>query len=495
MHHQHHQWKLPGALLIVLSLVLLWNNAGGASAADIGYQPEVTVKQPTRLDWEFVASAFGKDALQLPASFDSADQKYQLFVPKNYVASKNWPLIVFVSPGDDPLGWKYWQKVCEEHDVLYCAAYGAGNSCPAGKRIRVVLDVFDDVRRQYRIDPDRTYITGFSGGGRMACTIGFALPEYFGGIIAICGTNPLPKLDYLRHRVRDRVSIAFLTGTNDFNRKESEDFMFPLLQDISIRSRLWVVPKLGHAVPGPDELTDALNWLESDLKRRRTDAAERPGIAASSSDVPTSLSEAQHQLDAAENDLKIPNRTFRAVALLQGINSRWSNTEPAEKARVLLKTIADDPRRARLIAEQGGAEERQLLAAQARALEKFGEMRAALKAWDLLAKNHQDTDEGKRAAEQGKRIRAELASSPYLGITFDGASTTVQAVETKGPADHAGVQPGDKLARLGTTKVATLPELRTSMKAFKPGDSVEIEVQRKGKTLVLTAEVGKTPAE
>jgi hypothetical protein len=483
----------PGKLRFALLLAFLCCGAGSATAADTGYQSEVTVKQPTRLDWEFVASAFGKE--ELPASFDSAMQKYQLFVPKSYNASTNWPCIVFISPGDDPLGWKYWQQVCEERDILFCAAYGAGNGCPAGKRIRIVLDVFDDVRREYRIDPDRTYLAGFSGGGRMACTIGFALPEYFGGVIPICGTNPLPKLDYLRHRLRDRLSVAFITGATDFNRKETEDFMFPLLQDLSIRARLWVVPKIGHAIPAPDVLTDALKWLESDLKRRRADAAERPGLASSSSDVPTSLSEAQHQLDAAEIDLKTSERTFRAVALLQGINSRWPRTEPADKARALLKQIADDSRRARLVAEQGGAEERQLLAAQGRALERFGEMRAALKAWDLLAKNYQDTDEGKKAAEDGQRIRTELASSPYLGITFDGASTTVQAVEHKGPADRAGIQPGDSVSRLGTAKVATLPELRIALKTFKPGDSVEIEVQRKGKPMALTAEVGKTPAE
>ena len=93
----------------------------------------------------------------------------------------------------------------------------------------------------------------------MACTIGFALPQYFGGVIAICGTNPLPKLDYLRHRVHDRLSVAFVTGANDFNRKENEDFMFPLFQDLSIRSRLWVVPKLGHGIPGPDVLAAVQN--------------------------------------------------------------------------------------------------------------------------------------------------------------------------------------------------------------------------------------------
>ena len=42
----------------------------------------------------------------------------------------------------------------------------------------------------------------------MACTIAYALPEYFGGLIPVCGTNPLPRLTYLRHRAEDRLSVG-----------------------------------------------------------------------------------------------------------------------------------------------------------------------------------------------------------------------------------------------------------------------------------------------
>src|SRR5947209_18622748 len=92
---------------------LLWGvlpTAASLPAAETGYQAEVMIQQPTRLDWEFVASGFGKEALRLPADYDSTRQRYQLFVPKNYEASKNWPLLVFISPGDDPMGWRHWQK-------------------------------------------------------------------------------------------------------------------------------------------------------------------------------------------------------------------------------------------------------------------------------------------------------------------------------------------------------------------------------------------------
>src|SRR3954468_10132368 len=188
-----------------------------------GFQAEVRVANRTRLDWEFAAAGFGRDATRLPAGYESRNQRYQLYVPKTYHPEKVWPLVVFISPGDEPLGWRYWQKPCEESDLLFCAAYGAGNNCPAGQRIRIVLDMLDDVRRHYRIDPDQTYLTGFSGGGRVACTIAFALPEYFGGVMPVCGTNPLNGLSYLRHRVHDRLSVAFVTGATDFNRKENEE--------------------------------------------------------------------------------------------------------------------------------------------------------------------------------------------------------------------------------------------------------------------------------
>jgi predicted esterase len=478
-----------------LLLAALWPAAHSAIAAETGFQSADTVNQPTRLDWQFAASAFGKDAGRLPGDYDSGSQRYQLFVPKNYDASKTWPLIVFISPGDDPMGWRAWQKVCEDNDILFCAAYGAGNNCPAGKRTRIILDMFDDVRRQYRVDPDQTYLAGFSGGGRMACTIAFALPEYFGGVVPICGTNPLPSLDYLRHRVRDRLSVAFVTGATDFNRKENEDYMFPYFQELAIRSRLWVVPKMGHAVPGGDVLAEVQKWLEEDLKRRRANAKDRPGLSASPTEVPTSLTQAKRLLETAEEELKQPERTYRGVALLQGINARWPKTEPAEKARALLKEISDDPKRLRLIDEQGGAEERLLLGAQARSLERFGEMRAALKAWDLLGKNHPNTNEGKKAADEATRLRAALAATPYLGVTFEGQSTTVEAVESKGPADRAGMQPGDKVTKLGDAKPVNLVELRRALMAVKPGEALAVEVLRKGQTVGLTLSVGMTPVD
>jgi dienelactone hydrolase len=366
----------------------------------------VRVSAPTRLDWAFAAAGFGPAAAKLPPDYDSLKQRYLLFVPKTYDAKKAWPLVVFISPGDEPGGWAAWRAVCEREGVLFCAPFGAGNNCPAGKRTRIVLDALDDVRRHYRVDPAQTYATGFSGGGRMACTIAFSLPEYFAGAAPLCGTNPLPSLTYLRHRIQDRFSVAFVTGEKDFNRKENEAYLYPQFDELGIRAKLWVVPKLGHAVPPPQTLAAVYAWLAGDVKRRRADAEERSALAVAPDEAPDGPAQAARLLKAAKAELRRPEHTWRGVVLLQGVLQRWGKTEAAGKARKLLSDIQDDDQRLRLVERQGGADERRTLLAQAKSFEGFGRPEQAVQAYELLVRHHPDTPEGKRAAAALKRLRA-----------------------------------------------------------------------------------------
>jgi dienelactone hydrolase len=478
--------------LVALSFVLS-GIATAAEAPPLGFQRSVAVKQPTRLEWEFAAAGFGKEALKLPADYDSRMQRFQLFVPKTYKADRAWPLIVFISPGDDPLGWRYWQKVCEAQEILFCAPFAAGNNCPSGKRVRIVLDMLDQVRRDYRIDADRTYLTGFSGGGRMACTIAYALPEFFGGVIPVCGTNPLSNLDYLRHRAQDRLSVAFVTGETDFNRAENEKYMFPFVKDAGIRTRLWVVPKMGHGVPGDGVLAEVKKWLDDDLPRRKEDLKNRPTLACPPDDALTPAAQAARLLQAAEAELQNDQRVWRGVTMLQGIAARWSGTESGKKARKLLDELKEDERRLKLAGEQGGQDERTFLMAQAEALGRFGKTAAALQAWKMLAEQHPFSAEGRKAQAEVRRLAGAAANKPYLGIAFSGGSTLIDKVIPGGPGDKAGLKPGDRLRNVDTTRITDLTDLRGIIDKIKPGDKVSLTVERKGQMLTVSVEVGTMP--
>jgi hypothetical protein len=453
----------------------------------------MAVKQPTRLDWMFVAADFGKEAARLPPSYMSSRQRYQLYVPPDYQPGKTWPLLVFLSPGDDPLGWRYWQKLCEDRDVFFCAAYGAGNNTPPGQRIRLVLDVFDDVRRRYRIDPDRTYLSGFSGGGRLACTIAFAMPEYFGGVLAVSGANPPHHLDYLRHHAQDRLSVALVTGETDFNRREVEVLWAPLFRETGSRSRLWLAPGTGHEMPPEAVLAAAYTWLEEDLPRRRREAKERPGLTVSPDEVLIDRDRAERLLETARAEMYQPDRVYRGAAMLVGLLSRWSDTDAGDKARVLLKEVSDDPVRRQRVAEQSAAEERRLLGVRAKALENFGRVREARDAWQLLAKSQPDQPAGIRAANEVKRLDALLSASPFLGVHFEGQTTIVKAVVRCGPADRAGVRPGDRILTMGGAVTSSVAEAHRALQTHKPGDKLAIEVQRDDKKLTLNVEIGALP--
>ncbi|MCA9068635.1 MAG: hypothetical protein KDA84_06920 [Planctomycetaceae bacterium] len=247
---------------------------------------KVTVSKPTTLDWTF---ALSNQSLAAPPEqwfkepYDPKQQNYDIQLPKSHDAKKASPLILFVSPNDRPSGLKEWGRACHRLGILIASPYQAGNNCPSPRRIRIVMDVLGDIRSKYKIDPDRTYIGGFSGGGRIACGIGFSLPEYFGGVIPVCAGGELRRESWLRQRVIDRLSVAQLTGTSDFNRGEVERWHQTELSGVGVRCRTWVANG-GHSIPRDSIFLQAWNWLEDDLARRRSFGKKWPAARIAEDD-------------------------------------------------------------------------------------------------------------------------------------------------------------------------------------------------------------------
>ena len=483
-----------GLALVLLIGALVSPVLADEKVVETGFQPEVKIQGPTRLSWEFAAAVLGT-AEKLPGGYDSTKQRYQLDIPRGYDPAKTWPLVVFVSPGDDPLGWRCWQKACEDNGLFFCAAYGAGNDCPPARRVRIVLDVLDDVRRRYSIDPEQTYASGYGPGARVACALAFALPEHFGGVVALAGHGTLPSLDYLRHRAADRLSVAVVVGADDPARSETAEAFVPYLTDLGIRARSWVVPRLGHALPPGEVVEVAVRWLAEDLRRRRDDVRDRPGLAAKPREMLTDSVRAAKMVEVAEAELARADRLLRGVALLEGVVARYGRTDAADKARALLVEIKKDDRRRARLDEQRKEDDRNLRAATARRLERAGDVRGAQRAWGQLAQAHPGTDAATRADAEVRRLTAVLAATPYLGLQLDGDTTTVRSVTPTGPAEKAGLRRGDRLLSLDGMKCATPAELRDALKKHKPGDKLDVEVRRDDRTLTLTLEVGRTPRE
>jgi C-terminal processing protease CtpA/Prc len=229
------------------------------------------------------------------------------------------------------------------------------------------------------------------------------------------------------------------------------------------------------------------------LARRRQEVKERPGLGVAPEEVPTRKVQAERMLTTAKAGMLQPDRVYRGVAMLLGLVVRWEKTDAADQAKVLLREVREDPRRMERLAEQGGGEERRVLAAHARALERFGQTRAALGTWEMLAKSHQGTAEAVKAMEEVRRLGERVASSPYLGLQCEGETTLVQVVVAKGPAARAGLRRGDLVLKVGDTATASLTDLRNALRASKPGDKLALEVRRDGQPMTVEVEVGSPP--
>jgi putative serine protease PepD len=100
-----------------------------------------------------------------------------------------------------------------------------------------------------------------------------------------------------------------------------------------------------------------------------------------------------------------------------------------------------------------------------------------------------------------KEVLPELkqGSAPeraYLGLTTSPASgggAQVQQATAGGPAQRAGIQPGDVVTRVDGEPVQDPDDVAAAIEDEAPGDEIEITVRRGGDERTLTVELGERP--
>jgi hypothetical protein len=171
----------------------------------------------------------------------------------------------------------------------------------------------------------------------MAGQIAFALPELFGGYIAICAGEDMRGEPWLRKRVQERLSVALITGVDDFNRAEMERERAPVLAAHNVRSRLTVFP-MGHTMPNSGQLEGVIQWLEAGLSQRRTvAAASLAGCIPGEMVGPTTEMWSQMLLAEAQQRLQSPGTQESGVLQLAGCMMRFPGLPAAKTANELLK--------------------------------------------------------------------------------------------------------------------------------------------------------------
>jgi len=208
-------------------------------------------------------------------------------VPPQYDGIEPYGLLVFDSPEDQlsdlPPGW---QDVLSRHNMIFIAPEGAGNDIDESKRLGLCVHAALAAQHYWRIDPHRIYIGGFSGGARMAGTLGFLASDIFTGSIQICGADfykqvpqvqgkPLPQ-DTTPYgtgltiatpaeiaAAKKSFGFVFITGQNDFRHGQILDIVNGGYAKEGFHCKLIDVPAMGHEICQAGKLSAALDFLEN----------------------------------------------------------------------------------------------------------------------------------------------------------------------------------------------------------------------------------------
>ena len=95
--------------------------------------------------------------------------------------------------------------------------------------------------------------------------------------------------------------------------------------------------------------------------------------------------------------------------------------------------------------------------------------------------------------------RRERIAHPWLGVQtsapLSGNGALVASTVGGGPAERAGVQPGDVITAVDGHAVAAPDDVSRAVNGKRPGDQVRLDVRRDGRHIALTATIGTRPAQ
>lgn len=272
------------------------------------------------------------------------DERFWARLPRSYDPARPAGVVVWCSPTDD---WRIPEQFHAELDRLNLIACGfddAGNFRKTRDgathgivdRLQLMLDAVETARRAWATDPSRTYIAGFSGGGRVSGIMLAVFPDVFSGAVPIGGLDSYepafvgdgkyvparyakPRGERWR-RLRARRLWA-LTGSDDFNKVEMLARVEHLAAD-GVQARIHVSDGLGHEMPDAGRVAEALRWVDEPWRRRSDQAAaeaERLWQALAAGSAPGAPADAETRAALVRITAAAPwsDAAWRAAAALE----------------------------------------------------------------------------------------------------------------------------------------------------------------------------------
>jgi len=185
-----------------------------------------------------------------------ATQGYALYLPSGYDSARAWPILYGFDPGGRGLRpVELYKEAAEKYGYIVVGSHNSRNGL--GGELRQILNtLWQDTHERLAIDEKRVYLTGMSGGARVALSLARSIPDQIAGVIACAAGGPteVPARKDLPYAV---MGVA---GHEDFNLLELKQ-LTEALTKAGATSRL-ITFAGGHSWPPVAVATHAVGWLE-----------------------------------------------------------------------------------------------------------------------------------------------------------------------------------------------------------------------------------------
>lgn len=254
-------------------------------------------------------------------------ESYALYLPSDYSADRPWSLLLGFHPGARGRAIVETYRAAAERYGYVVAASNTSRNGPWERSANAVRAMSKDVASRFTIDATRLYLTGHSGGARVAMEVASGKNDVAGVIASSAGFGDA------RPRAKAKFVVFATAGLDDFNYRE----MRTLDATLTTPHRLAIFDG-GHTLPPADVAMEAVEWLELQAIRQQR-RAEDPALVA------RWLAARRTRVAAADDALKRRRLLAGLLADFDGLADLGAEREgwrAGERDPAVRKAVADD---------------------------------------------------------------------------------------------------------------------------------------------------------
>lgn len=245
---------------------------------------------------------------------DSDNETFALYLPKSFSPEKLSSIVFIFEPvGRGKIGIYPFIKASEKYGHILVCSNNARNGS-YNRNFGISNRLFNHIFIRFGINKDLVFLSGFSGGARLAATIA-SLSDNITGVIG-CGAGLSTQAAHMPYNAD--FLYAGICGNRDMNYIEMLELM-PFLERLKFRKTL-VTYDAGHSWPPQEKILEAFNWLQVELHKKSITVSEKETLKEL---YVTNYESAEHKLKNGESLLALEdfNRLKQGFGSIYNLDS------------------------------------------------------------------------------------------------------------------------------------------------------------------------------